>query len=193
MTGSELHQVLMLVSDIRTCGGTILGRMGNKAVCLPEDTRMNRNVAVYGASGSMKSRAYARNVIFQCVSRKYKNGQGESLIINDPKSELYESMGEYLRENGYIVKVFNLVEMDHSDSWNCLGEVGSSELMAQTFADIVLQNTSGDSKDAFWYNAELNLLKALVLYVALEMPPESGTSRRCMTFSILKPKRAYLI
>ena len=44
--------------------------------------------------------------------------------------------------------------------------------MAQTFADIVLQNTSGDSKDAFWYNAELNLLKALVLYVALEMPPE---------------------
>jgi len=31
MTGSELHQVLMLVSDIRTCGGTILGRMGNKA------------------------------------------------------------------------------------------------------------------------------------------------------------------
>ena len=81
-------------------------------------------------------------------------------------------MGEYLRENGYIVKVFNLVEMDHSDSWNCLGEVGSSELMAQTFADIVLQHTRGGSKDAFWYNAELNLLKALVLYVALEMPPE---------------------
>ena len=71
-----------------------------------------------------------------------------------------------------IVKVFNLGEIDQSDSWNCLGEVGSSELMAQTFADIVLQNTSGDSKDAFWYNAELNLLKALVLYVALEMPPE---------------------
>ena len=81
-------------------------------------------------------------------------------------------MSEYLRENGYTVKVFNLVEMDHSDSWNCLHEVGDSELMAQTFADIVLQNTSGDMKDAFWYNAELNLLKALVLYVALEMPPE---------------------
>ena len=81
-------------------------------------------------------------------------------------------MSEYLRENGYTVKVFNLIEMDHSDSWNCLNEVGDSELMAQTFADIVLQNTSGDMKDAFWYNAELNLLKALVLYVALEMPPE---------------------
>ena len=50
--------------------------------------------------------------------------------------------------------------------------MGGSEIMAQTFCDIVLSNTSGDSRDAFWYNAELNLLKALVLYVSLEMPPE---------------------
>ena len=116
--------------------------------------------------GTGKSRSISRNLVLQAVKR------GESLILTDPKSELYESMSEYLRDNGYTVKVFNLIEMDHSDSWNCLNEVGSSELMAQTFADIVLQNTSGDSKDAFWYNAELNLLKALVLYVALEMPSE---------------------
>ena len=70
------------------------------------------------------------------------------------------------------MKVFNLISMEHSDSWNCLGEVGTSELMAQTFADIVLKSTSGEMKDAFWFNAELNLLKALVLYVALEMPPD---------------------
>ena len=150
MTGSELHQVLMLVSDIRTCGGTILGRMGNKAVCLPEDTRMNRNVAVYGASGSMKSRAYARNVIFQCVSRKYKNGQGESLIINDPKSELYEDMASYLEENGYVVRVFNLVNPEHSDSWNCLKEIEGQEIMAQLTADVIIKNTGSGKGDHFW-------------------------------------------
>ena len=145
----------------------ILGMLPDgQVLTLPKDTRLNANLAVCGSSGTGKSRAISRNLVLQAVKR------GESVILTDPKSELYESMGEYLRENGYIVKVFNLVEMDHSDSWNCLGEVGSSELMAQTFADIVLQNTSGDSKDAFWYNAELNLLKALVLYVALEMPPE---------------------
>ena len=44
--------------------------------------------------------------------------------------------------------------------------------MAQTFSDVVLSNTGGESKDAFWHSAELNLLKALVLYVAFEMPPE---------------------
>lgn len=155
------------VTSAKRTSQDILGMLPDgQVLTLPKDTRLNANLAVCGSSGTGKSRAISRNLVLQAVKR------GESVILTDPKSELYESMGEYLRENEYIVKVFNLVEMDHSDSWNCLGEVGSSELMAQTFADIVLQNTSGDSKDAFWYNAELNLLKALVLYVALEMPPE---------------------
>lgn len=166
MSPKEASACFEVISAKRT-SQDILGMLPDgQVLTLPKDTRLNANLAVCGSSGTGKSRAISRNLVLQAVKR------GESVILTDPKSELYESMGEYLRENGYIVKVFNLVEMDHSDSWNCLGEVGSSELMAQTFADIVLQNTSGDSKDAFWYNAELNLLKALVLYVALEMPPE---------------------
>ncbi|MBM6850206.1 type IV secretory system conjugative DNA transfer family protein [Oscillibacter valericigenes] len=137
-----------------------------KVITLPEKTRLNSNLAICGASGTGKSRSISRNLLLQAARR------GESIIVTDPKSELYESMSQYLRDQGYTVRVFNLIEMDHSDSWNCLGEVGGSELMAQTFSDIVLSNTSGDSKDAFWFNAELNLLKALVLYVSLEMPPE---------------------
>ena len=39
------------------------------------------------------------NRILQGVSR------GESLIICDPKSELYEKSSEYLREKGYTVRV----------------------------------------------------------------------------------------
>lgn len=156
--------------DIKPASRTnqdILGMMENgKVITLPEKTRLNANLAVAGASGTGKSRAISRNLILQAARR------GESVIVTDPKSELYESMSEYLREQGYTVKVFNLVQMEHSDSWNCLGEVGGNELMAQTFADIVLESTSGDTKDAFWFNAELNLLKALVLYVALELPPD---------------------
>lgn len=139
---------------------------GGKVITLPRNTRLNQSLAVCGAPGTGKSRSISRNLILQAAKR------GESVIITDTKSELYESTSEFLREQGYIVRVFNLIEMEHSDSWNCLSEVGGSEIMAQTFCDIVLSNTSGDSRDAFWYNAELNLLKALVLYVSLEMPPE---------------------
>lgn len=167
MTPEEMYKVLELTKDVKKNKGTILGKLNGKAVCLPLETRMNRNVAVYGASGSMKSRAYARNMIFQCVVR------GESLIITDPKSELYESMSVYLEKEGYTVKTFNLVNPENSDSWNCLGEINGQETMAQIFADVIIQNTGSGKGDHFWDNAEMNLLKALILYVDQGFPPEA--------------------
>ena len=94
MTPDEMMKVLELTGDVKKNKGTILGKLNGKAVCLPYQTRMNKNIAVYGASGSMKSRAFARNMIFQCVARGQEgnNASGESLIITDPKSELYESI-----------------------------------------------------------------------------------------------------
>ena len=166
MTDSEMSEVLELVSHVSNSRGIILGTLRGKAVCLPEKTRMNRNVAVFGASGSMKSRAYARNVIFQCVRR------GESLIITDPKSELYADARIYLEENGYTVKVFNLINPENSDSWNCLAEIEGQEIMAQLFSDVIIKNTGSAKGDHFWDNAEMNLLKALVLYVDQGFPPE---------------------
>lgn len=166
MTDEEMHKVLDLVGDISKNKGVILGKLNGKAVCLPENTRMNRNVAVFGASGSMKSRAYARNVVFQCVKR------GESLIITDPKSELYNDLCIYLQKNRYIVKVFNLINPENSDSWNCLAEIEGQEIMAQLFCDVIIKNTGAAKGDHFWDNAEMNLLKALVLYVDQGFPPE---------------------
>lgn len=114
-------------------------------------------------------------MIFQCVARGQEgnNASGESLIITDPKSELYESMSAYLENEGYVVKAFNLVNPENSDSWNCLGEINGQETMAQVFADVIIQNTGSGKGDHFWDNAEMNLLKALVLYVDQGFPPEA--------------------
>lgn len=49
-----MNGVLDLVSDIRKHHGTILGELDGKVVCIPEDTRFNGNLAVYGASGSKR-------------------------------------------------------------------------------------------------------------------------------------------
>lgn len=167
MTLEEMDGTLELVSHLRNNRGVVLGTLDGKAVCLPESSRLNSNLAVYGASGSMKTRSFCMNRILQGVVR------GESLIISDPKSELYEKSSEYLQEQGYTVKVFNLVSPENSDSWNCLAEVGGQELMAQLFVDVIIKNTTGSGKgDHFWDHAEMNLLKALVLYVDLCYPPE---------------------
>ncbi|WP_302789370.1 VirD4-like conjugal transfer protein, CD1115 family [Anaerostipes caccae] len=167
MEPEEMYKVLELTDHVKKNKGTILGKLNGKAVCLPVKTRMNKNIAVYGASGSMKSRAFARNMIFQCVAR------GESLIITDPKSELYESMAVYLENEGYTVKMFNLVNPENSDAWNCLMEIEGQETMAQVLSDVIIQNTGSAKGDHFWDNAEMNLLKALVLYVEQGFPPES--------------------
>lgn len=168
MSRKEMAGVLELVADLRRYQGIVLGMLDRKAVCVPEKTRLNSNLAVYGASGSMKTRSFCMNRILQGVSR------GESLVICDPKSELYEKSSEYLRDKGYTVRVFNLVNPENSDSWNCLSEVEGQELMAQLFVDVIIKNTTGGGKgDHFWDSAEMNLLKALVLYVDKGYLPEN--------------------
>lgn len=172
MDRRELKGVLDLVPDVRKHHGTILGLLDGQVVCVPEETRLNSNIAVYGASGSKKTRAFCVNRILQAAAKMDGMGRGESLIICDPKSELYEKTSAYLRDKGYVVKVFNLVTPSCSDSWNCLAEINGQELMAQLFCDVIIKNTGSERGDHFWDSAEMNLLKALVLYVERGYPPE---------------------
>ena len=167
MQPRQIPAVLDMLSDLSQHTGTVLGMLDGKFLCIPEKTRMNGNLAVYGASGSMKTRSFCMNRILQSAAR------GESLIICDPKSELYEKSSEYMRDLGYTVRVFNLVSPENSDSWNCLKEIEGQELMAQLFVDVIIKNTNGTGKsDRFWDSGEMNLLKALVLYVDLTYPLE---------------------
>ena len=166
MTKKELKGVLDLVPNIRKHPGIILGEIDGEVICVPLKTRFNGNLAVYGASGSKKTRAFCMNMILQSAARK------SSLVICDPKSELYEKSSAYLRDQGYTVKVFNLVTPAASDSWNCLSEIEGQELMAQLFCDVIIKNTGSERGDHFWDSAELNLLKALVLYVERGYPLE---------------------
>lgn len=170
MSPREMEGVLDVVPNVRHHHGTILGLLDKRVVCVPEETRMNANMAIYGASGSMKTRAFCVNRILQSAAKAQK----ESLIICDSKSELYEKTSAYLRDKGYTVKVFNLVTPENSDSWNCLSEIGGQEIMAQLFCDVVIKNTTTNGRgDHFWDSAEMNLLKALVLYVDQGYPPEN--------------------
>lgn len=158
MTKKEMEEILE-VSSPQDAKGVILGELEGKVVCLPNDTKLNRNLAIFGAPGTMKSRAVIRNALFQAL----KNN--ESVVITDPKGELYADTSELFRKNGYDVKVYNLVNPDHSDSWNCMSDLNGDTLMAQVLTNVIIGNTSSGKGDHFWDNGEGNLLKALVLYI----------------------------
>lgn len=181
MTKEEQDSVLNR-SDSETTSEIILGKNidDGSVITIPSDARMNKHIAVYGASGTGKSRAFARNYILQAAAR------GESMIVTDPKGELYESMSAYLRKDGYDVKVFNLVNLQHSDSWNCLAETEGDDLKTQVFADVIIQNT-GSGND-FWGQCEMMLLKALCLYV-LYSPALDSTMAE--VYNLLTTKTQY--
>lgn len=161
MGEKELKEVLK-VEPLEKAEDILLGKWKGKAVCLPADTRLNRHIAVFGASGTGKSRGLIRPALFNIIRR------GESAVITDSKGELYADTAELFRRHGYKVKVFNLVNPEHGDPWNCMAGLGGDTLLAQVLTNVIIGNTSSGKTDHFWDNGEGNLLKALILYVDLD-------------------------
>ncbi|MCM1236281.1 MAG: type IV secretory system conjugative DNA transfer family protein [Ruminococcus flavefaciens] len=158
MGEKELKSVLHKSSP-EDADGIILGEYKGEVISLPPDTGLNKNIAIVGSPGTMKSRAIIRNALLQALK------QNESVIVTDPKGEMYADMAELYRKNGYDVKVFNLIDPAHSDGWNCMADLKGDSLLAQTLTNVIIGNTSAGKGDQFWDNGEANLLKALVLYV----------------------------
>ncbi|HAT4309343.1 TPA: type IV secretory system conjugative DNA transfer family protein [Clostridium perfringens] len=138
---------------------------------LPKKTTLNRNFAVFGSSGSMKSRSFVIPNILNLI----KNG--ESFFATDPKGELLSKTSKVLKDNGYNVKAFNINNIPCSHRWNVLKEI-KDEQSASIFAKAIVENTRvGDAGDEFWENHYINFLKALALYVVKNEPEERQNMR----------------
>lgn len=151
--------------------GIILGKTDtNELITLPLNTYLNKNIAVFGSSGSKKSRGFAIPNAMELVQDSVQKviNKNMSLVITDPKGEQYRKLAKYLEEErGYDVKVFNLVNPSYSNGSRFI-EFVEDETDAQIFSQIVIEGTQLDRKasgDEFWNRGEQNLLKALLLYV----------------------------
>ena len=168
MSRKEMSDVLRL-GDIGRMSETLFGKLENgEYVGMQDLPGMSKNILVYGAPGTGKSRGFVMPFIMQAVRR---NG-GESLILVDPKAEFYEIFSEYLRSNGYYTRAYNLLDLFASDGWNCVMDTAQDSSLVQSVAEIIIRNTSSENdRDDFWAKAEKNLLMALLHYVqALTYP-----------------------
>ncbi len=127
-------------------------------------TRKNLNVMVIGGSGSGKSRFYVKPNIMQANT---------SYVCTDPKGELLRSCGKFLEKQGYRIKVFNLIDMSHSDNYNPFHYIfdadgNYSETSVIKMINVLMKNTKeGDSGggDQFWEDSTKALLSALCFYL----------------------------
>jgi type IV secretion system protein VirD4 len=149
----------------------------NKGIILAEDNYLpidkmgNINVLVVGGSGSGKSACYSKPNAYQMLG---------SYVFTDPKGELYDDTAGFLKQNGYDIKVLNLVNPENSDGYNPLMHINSNidvDVIAHTI--VKGQEAEGKSSDPFWDdNAEM-LLKALIYYLIATRPPEEQNLASC--------------
>lgn len=135
MNEAEIKEVL----GVNETPGIILGKYNNDIVKLPFDSYFNKNISVFGSSGSMKTTAFLLTNLLELS--KYK----KSIVVTDPKSEIYRTTSSYFKAIGYVVKVLNLKDMRHSDRWNPLGE-NENITDVQTSSNVIISNTQKHSK-----------------------------------------------
>lgn len=170
MNEKEVKSNFTLIKNLENINeyGVILGLYKGYVVTKPLKSFLNNIFVVFGSSGSRKTRSYVANKIFQSAAI------GESLFITDPKGSLYEEFRNYLENNGYEVRLFNLVNMSVSDSWYFFGELDGDTELIDIFVNIIMKTTGAKITNAnpIWDNIQSNLLKALVTYIDSTYVPE---------------------
>lgn len=64
----------------------------------------------------------------------------KSIIVTDPKGEIFRTTSSYFKSIGYTLRVLNLNDMKHSDRWNPLAE-NEDINDVQTSTNVIINNT----------------------------------------------------
>lgn len=125
----------------------------------------NLNILVVGGSGSGKTRFFCKPGIMS-VNCSY--------LIVDPKGEMLRSTGYLLKDEGYDIKVFDLIHPRQSDGYNPFTYIRDDPDVLKLMDNLVKNTTppKGASNDPFWEKAEIALDSALMLYLLYEAPAE---------------------
>lgn len=120
--------------------------------------RRNLNTLVIGGSGAGKTRFYAKPNILQCNT---------SYVVLDPKGEIIKSVGHLLEDEGYVIKVIDLIDMKNSLGYNPFHYIQSDKDVLKLITNLIRNTTpkGSSTNDPFWEKSETALLEALMLYL----------------------------
>ena len=125
----------------------------------------NTNILIVGGSGAGKTRTYGVPNVLECAC---------SMVITDPKAEILRKTGNLLKQKGYEVIVFDLINPAASFCYNPFVYVHDDREVLTLIENLIQNTTPSHSKssDPFWEKSETALLQALMLYLLHEAPPE---------------------
>lgn len=125
---------------------------------------------IIGSSGSKKSRLFMMpSVLTLCQA-------GESMVITDPKAEIYEKTSGILKQKGYKVYCLNFRDDVRQNSWNpleiprqffALGKFDLSVGLLNDFAHISVPHDTRNGIDPFWDNSARSAFMGMLLILML--------------------------
>ena len=126
--------------------------------------RRNLNVLVIGGSGAGKTRFYCKPNIMQANT---------SFVVLDPKGEQLRDTGHLLEQEGYEIRVLDLINMDRSHCYNPFVYLRNDNDVQRLVTNLFKATTpkGAKSSDPFWDTAAQMLLLALMFYLLYEAPP----------------------
>ncbi|ALX47642.1 VirD4-like conjugal transfer protein, CD1115 family [Lentibacillus amyloliquefaciens] len=168
-------------------GGTIIGGLqetGKPYRLLLDDAPVH--TMVIGITRSGKGETF----VVPMIDVQSRASEQPSMVINDPKGELAGASYETLKERGYAVYVFNLIEHAMSmgfnplqlviDSWK-QGRVSDAQKYANSVAFSLYHNPN--AKDPFWSNSAKSLVTAIILALTEDMV-KIGKEERVTMYSV---------
>ena len=115
-----------------------------------------QNVCVTASVGTGKTTRY----IVPNVLDKAK--QNCSLVVNDPKGEVFEITSGYMQSRGFEVVVINPEDISRSSTFNPLAEARSDIEIEQIAEILIKAGTGGQAKDPIWDNGAVRLVSILL-------------------------------
>ena len=152
-------------------GGTIVSRQGKKLYI--DDSHSNN--LIIGTTRSGKGEMYVFPSI-DVYSRAKNLEDRPSMVISDPKMELYKSARKKLEERGYIVRLLNLDDPYFSVGYNPMeiivkyykdGLIERAQMAARSFSFSVFA-ADNSSQEPIWKNTATDLFTAMMLAVATD-------------------------
>ena len=127
--------------------------------------RRNLNVLCCGGSGAGKTRFFAKPCLMNATS---------SYVVLDPKGEMLRDCGNLLKEQGYTIKVLDLINMEKSHCYNPFVYLKTDNDIQRLVTNLFKNTTpkGSQSQDPFWDQAASMLLLALVFYLHYEAPED---------------------
>ena len=127
--------------------------------------RRNLLQIIVGGSGSGKTRFLAKPNLMLANA---------SFIVTDPKGEMLRAVENLFLEEGYVLRVFDLIDPSKSDCYNPFRYIRKDADVFKLIDSFIKNTTPKGAKanDPFWEKSETALDSALMLYLLHEAPPE---------------------